>query len=128
MSVFSPYSIRMWENTDQNNSEYGHFSRSDCFQVTVNWLIISTSKISTQICSQKLPQKYSWWILAALLKADSTIDLILSSNVSVMNMFCTSGGFHIEFLLFVLSCRRKSRWIFQFMTSESTVVKEIKGC
>ena len=20
-----PYSVRMWENTDQNNSEYGHF-------------------------------------------------------------------------------------------------------
>ena len=25
----SPYSIRMRENTDQNNSEYGHFSRSE---------------------------------------------------------------------------------------------------
>ena len=24
----SPYSVRMWENTDQNNSEYEHFSRS----------------------------------------------------------------------------------------------------
>ena len=24
----SPYSVRMWENTDQNKSEYGHFSRS----------------------------------------------------------------------------------------------------
>ena len=23
----SPYSVRMRENTDQNNSEYGHFSR-----------------------------------------------------------------------------------------------------
>ena len=25
----SPYSVRMWENGDQNKSEYGHFSRSD---------------------------------------------------------------------------------------------------
>ena len=25
----SPYSVRIRENTDQNNSEYGHFSRSD---------------------------------------------------------------------------------------------------
>ena len=24
----SPYSVRMRENTDQNNSEYGHFSQS----------------------------------------------------------------------------------------------------
>ena len=27
----SPYSVRMWENEDQNNSEYGHFLRSDCY-------------------------------------------------------------------------------------------------
>ena len=27
-SIF-PYSVRMWENTDQKNSEYGHFSRRD---------------------------------------------------------------------------------------------------
>ena len=28
--IISPYSVRMWENTDQNNSKYGHFLRSDC--------------------------------------------------------------------------------------------------
>ena len=28
-SVFSPYSVRMRENTDQKNSEYAHFSCSD---------------------------------------------------------------------------------------------------
>ena len=28
----SPYSVRMQENTDQTNSEYGHFLRSICFQ------------------------------------------------------------------------------------------------
>ena len=27
----SPYSVRMRENADQNNSEYGHFLRSDIF-------------------------------------------------------------------------------------------------
>ena len=26
--LISPYSVRMLENTDQNNSEYGHFLRS----------------------------------------------------------------------------------------------------
>ena len=26
--VICPYSVWMWENTDQKNSEYGHFSRS----------------------------------------------------------------------------------------------------
>ena len=32
----SPYSARILENTDQNNSEYGHFSRSVCQPITVN--------------------------------------------------------------------------------------------
>ena len=32
----SPYSVRMWENTDQNNSEYGHFSRSDLHSVLLS--------------------------------------------------------------------------------------------
>ena len=27
-SFSGPYSVRMWENTDQKTSEYGHFSRS----------------------------------------------------------------------------------------------------
>ena len=27
-SYYDPYSVQMQENTDQNNSEYGHFSRS----------------------------------------------------------------------------------------------------
>ena len=30
-----PYSVRMRENTDQTNSEYGHFSRSDSFKAKV---------------------------------------------------------------------------------------------
>ena len=29
-SIF-PYSVRMRKNTDQNNSEYGHFSRSQVY-------------------------------------------------------------------------------------------------
>ena len=31
----SPYSVRMRENADQNNSEYGHFLRSVKFFITV---------------------------------------------------------------------------------------------
>ena len=28
--LISPYSVRIRESTDQNNSEYGHFLRSGC--------------------------------------------------------------------------------------------------
>ena len=31
----SPYSVRMRENVDQNNSEYGHFLRSACFVIQI---------------------------------------------------------------------------------------------
>ena len=33
MRSFSPYSVRIRENTDQKNSEYGHFSRSVSFSI-----------------------------------------------------------------------------------------------
>ena len=29
-SFSGPYSVEMWENTDQKNSEYGHFSGIAC--------------------------------------------------------------------------------------------------
>ena len=32
----SPYSVQMLENTNQNNSEYGHFLRSDCLHHVIN--------------------------------------------------------------------------------------------
>ena len=32
MLRISPYSVRIWENKDQNNSEYGHFLRSELQQ------------------------------------------------------------------------------------------------
>ena len=33
MRSISPYSVRIRENTDQKNSEYGHFSRSVSFSI-----------------------------------------------------------------------------------------------
>ena len=36
----SPYSVRMRKKTEQNNSEYGHFSHSG-IKGTTPWLIVS---------------------------------------------------------------------------------------
>ena len=36
----SPYSVRMRENADQNNSAYGHFSRTECFLFIIKYLIL----------------------------------------------------------------------------------------
>ena len=36
-SYSSPYSVRMRENADQNNSKNGHFLRSVCYGSTQEW-------------------------------------------------------------------------------------------
>ena len=36
----SPYSVRMRENTDQKNSEYGHFSCSVCLKITLTFYFV----------------------------------------------------------------------------------------
>ena len=53
-SCFGPYSIGMQENTDQKNSEYGHFSHSvDSFLweaqliILTNWIKVSMTKVSS---------------------------------------------------------------------------------
>ena len=38
--ILSPYSVRMLENTDHKNPEYGNFSRSDSFKWKVRKLLI----------------------------------------------------------------------------------------
>ena len=43
----SPYSVLMWEDTDQNNSEYGHFSSSGC--LTHDLAISHTTSNNIQI-------------------------------------------------------------------------------
>ena len=43
----SPYSVQMPENAAQNNSEYGHFSRSDCI---LNEIISLDTSKSDQEC------------------------------------------------------------------------------
>ena len=39
------YSIRMRENADQNNSEYEHFSRSDCIIGDIFWKVFWYLKV-----------------------------------------------------------------------------------
>ena len=40
-SFSGPCSVRMWENTDQKNSEYGHFLRNEKDQQTFGFLTFS---------------------------------------------------------------------------------------
>ena len=48
----SPYSVRMRKNTDQNNSEYGHFSRSEMY-----WSVFS--RIQTDYGEIRNTSQYS---------------------------------------------------------------------
>ena len=64
-SFSGPYPARMRENTDQKNSEYGHFSRRDHTYLAVN---LSETFLWTQrniLLSTKLKQKENttFWII-----------------------------------------------------------------
>ena len=39
--LWSVFQSEMRENTDQNNSEYGHFLRSDKYDVNAKWRILT---------------------------------------------------------------------------------------
>ena len=38
----SPYSVRIWENTDQENSKYGHFLRNETLGIILETSIAKT--------------------------------------------------------------------------------------
>ena len=40
----SPYSVWMWENTDQKNCEYGHILRSVSYYITNIWFLSRSGK------------------------------------------------------------------------------------
>ena len=46
----SLYSVQIRENTDQNNSENGHFSRSDCHNGALHWKKYVGRYLSIDIC------------------------------------------------------------------------------
>ena len=40
---YALYSVRMWKNTDQKNSEYEYFSRSESDKIQINNNILLTA-------------------------------------------------------------------------------------
>ena len=57
-SYYGPYSVRMQENTDQNNSEYGHFSHRDG-DIQILLLLFRVAKCFTSYVSTG--RKYLLW-------------------------------------------------------------------
>ena len=55
ISCISPYSVRMRENTDQNNSKYGHFLCSDSSEICLNWTtLLMENALNDTLCQNKL--------------------------------------------------------------------------
>ena len=40
-TLLPEYSVQMWGNTDQNNSEYEHFSRSNNFMYLAHFTLVA---------------------------------------------------------------------------------------
>ena len=54
--LVSPYSARIWENADQNNSEYGHFSLTVILPTLSN--ILEILSIAKCVLFYKIYQSY----------------------------------------------------------------------
>ena len=62
MSLFGVILVRIWENTDQNNSEYGHFSRSHCHDgincVFLNPLLTNIDLLKREVLKHLQNEKF----------------------------------------------------------------------
>ena len=63
MLRISPHSVRMWENADQNNSEYGDFLHTQCFSFFKGIELIRKSSCSHPL--DELPFFYCKRVMAA---------------------------------------------------------------
>ena len=70
----SPYSVRMWENTDQNKSEYGYFLRS--------YTNMNTSEMYLGPCQKTIMNKT---IFARRLHASQMFDRVLNTSLVPFN-------------------------------------------
>ena len=70
----SPYSVRMWENADQNKSEYGYFLRS--------YTNMNTSEMYLGPCQKTIMNKT---IFARRLHASQMFDRVLNTSLVPFN-------------------------------------------
>ena len=68
----SPHSVQMRKNADQNNSEYGHFSRSGWHMMTRN------TRDCQRFMKSKLTEKYDKPLLFATVEQNRPIIIIIS--------------------------------------------------
>ena len=66
----SPYLVRMWENTVQNNSGYGHFWRSvlKYMEIINNHYLSIKNCICLKCCNRYFPVKFSKFFITPILK------------------------------------------------------------
>ena len=95
MSVFGVILIRMWENTDQNNSKYGHFSPSAfisllywCWRERLRTVSEDQNEFCAKYCTKNLQHKNSFQILIICLFWDITVEKAPCCFLNhILNMF-----------------------------------------
>ena len=95
----SPYSVQMWKNTDQKNSEHGHFSRSDNFVLFLQ-LESLNRRLVTLRDSKKSAHLNDTGLFLCLLKTPEIYMFsdIFNSRFHVISMWNTLGVFAGLFL------------------------------
>ena len=75
-----PYSVQMWENADQNNSEYGHFLLSDlCYEILTEPL----TELIIMLFKKLLKVQIQAFLLATLFSAQTQY----CSTFSLINLY-----------------------------------------
>ena len=82
----SPYSVQMWENSDQNNFEYGHFLLSDlCYEVLTELL----TELIVMLFKKLLKVQIQAFLLATLFSTQTQCCLTFSLiNLHVLLRCC----------------------------------------
>ena len=87
--------MRMWENTDQNNSKYGHFSPSAfisllywCWRERLRTFSEDQNEFCAKYCTKNLQHKNSFQILIICLFWDITVEKAPCCFLNhILNMF-----------------------------------------
>ena len=91
----SPYLVRMWENTDQKNSVFGHFSSSASFSYVLDFTLLST------ISSRK---QSSGWVFYSMISNRSLYNWCISEKTKIYELMCAYQGVRNVRFLENLAC------------------------
>ena len=102
-SAFGPYSVWMRKNTDQKNSEYEHFSRSDGLLELQNIVTLKSEKASWKWTEERRSRRLWNKIWVCQINCDSTLEEDKVINPDGISDYITKDHFDGHQIILSLS-------------------------